>query len=94
MPHIEVRDVSLTYSTPSGTVPGVERVSFDMARFHMNTAIAAVDLLRRRGADWRRRHRRERDPRLRADPLGQRELRRHPDHRDELARSARVIGYL
>jgi ABC-type nitrate/sulfonate/bicarbonate transport system ATPase subunit len=30
MPHIEVRDVSLTYSTPSGIVPGVERVSFDI----------------------------------------------------------------
>jgi NitT/TauT family transport system ATP-binding protein len=32
MPHIEVRDVSLTYDTPNGTVPGVERVSFDIAQ--------------------------------------------------------------
>src|SRR5574341_679616 len=30
MPHIEVRDVSLIYDTPSGSVPGVERVSFDI----------------------------------------------------------------
>jgi NitT/TauT family transport system ATP-binding protein len=30
MPHIEVRDVSLTYDTPSGSVPGVESVSFSM----------------------------------------------------------------
>src|SRR5712672_3485900 len=30
MPHIEVRDVSLIYDTPSGTVPGVDGVSFDM----------------------------------------------------------------
>jgi NitT/TauT family transport system ATP-binding protein len=28
MPHIEVSDVSLVYDTPSGQVPGVERVSF------------------------------------------------------------------
>ena len=28
MPHIEVSDVSLTYDTPSGQVPGVEGVSF------------------------------------------------------------------
>src|SRR5438270_7696714 len=27
MPHIEIRDVSLTYDTPSGTVPGVAGVS-------------------------------------------------------------------
>jgi NitT/TauT family transport system ATP-binding protein len=32
MPHIEVRDVSLTYDTPNGTGPGVERVSFDIAQ--------------------------------------------------------------
>jgi NitT/TauT family transport system ATP-binding protein len=31
MPHIEVRNVSLTYDTPAGTVPGVAGVSFDMA---------------------------------------------------------------
>src|SRR6267378_898761 len=30
MPHIEVRDVSLTYDTPSGSVPGVNGVSFDI----------------------------------------------------------------
>src|SRR5258705_6129991 len=30
MPHIEVRDVSLVYDTPSGRVPGVDGVSFDM----------------------------------------------------------------
>jgi NitT/TauT family transport system ATP-binding protein len=30
MPHIEVRDVSLTYDTPSGRVTGVERASFDI----------------------------------------------------------------
>src|SRR5438552_344598 len=28
MPHIEISDVSLTYDTPSGPVPGVESVSF------------------------------------------------------------------
>ena len=30
MPHIEVRDVSLIYDTPSGPVPGVDCVSFDL----------------------------------------------------------------
>jgi NitT/TauT family transport system ATP-binding protein len=30
MPHIEVTNVSLTYDTPSGRVPGVEGVSFDI----------------------------------------------------------------
>ena len=30
MPHIEVRNVSLTYDTPAGSVPGVVGVSFDM----------------------------------------------------------------
>jgi NitT/TauT family transport system ATP-binding protein len=30
MPHIEVRNVSLTYDTPAGRVPGVERASFDI----------------------------------------------------------------
>ena len=30
MPHIEVRDVSLVYDTPAGSVTGVDRVSFDM----------------------------------------------------------------
>src|SRR6266536_3457917 len=30
MPHIEVRDVSLVYDTPSGRVPGVQGVSFDI----------------------------------------------------------------
>jgi NitT/TauT family transport system ATP-binding protein len=30
MPHIEVREVSLVYDTPSGRVPGVDGVSFDM----------------------------------------------------------------
>jgi ABC-type nitrate/sulfonate/bicarbonate transport system ATPase subunit len=30
MPHIEVCDVSLIYDTPSGSVPGVDGVSFDM----------------------------------------------------------------
>jgi len=30
MPHIEVRDVSLTYDTPAGRVAGVERASFDI----------------------------------------------------------------
>jgi NitT/TauT family transport system ATP-binding protein len=30
MPHIEVRDVSLIYETPSGRVPGVQAVSFDI----------------------------------------------------------------
>jgi NitT/TauT family transport system ATP-binding protein len=32
MSHIEVRDVSLTYTTPSGSVPGVEGVSFEIAQ--------------------------------------------------------------
>jgi NitT/TauT family transport system ATP-binding protein len=32
MPHIEVRDVSLVYDTPSGPVPGVAGVSFDIAQ--------------------------------------------------------------
>src|SRR5215467_10796560 len=31
MPHIEVTNVSLTYDTPAGRVPGVEGVSFDIA---------------------------------------------------------------
>jgi NitT/TauT family transport system ATP-binding protein len=31
MSHIEVRDVSLVYDTPSGRVPGVSGVSFDIA---------------------------------------------------------------
>ena len=31
MPHIEVANVSLTYDTPAGRVPGVEGVSFDIA---------------------------------------------------------------
>ena len=30
MPHIEVRDVSLTYDTPAGRVAGVEGASFDI----------------------------------------------------------------
>ncbi len=30
MPHIEVRDVSLTYDTPAGRVAGVESASFDI----------------------------------------------------------------
>src|ERR1700731_2199926 len=30
MPHIEARDISLTYDTPSGSVPGVRGVSFAM----------------------------------------------------------------
>jgi NitT/TauT family transport system ATP-binding protein len=30
MPHIEVRDVSLTYDTPAGRVPGVSGASFDI----------------------------------------------------------------
>src|SRR5512138_1544220 len=30
MPHIEVSDVSLTYDTPSGQVPGVDGVSIDI----------------------------------------------------------------
>jgi NitT/TauT family transport system ATP-binding protein len=30
MPHIEVRDVSLSYDTPAGRVMGVERASFDI----------------------------------------------------------------
>jgi NitT/TauT family transport system ATP-binding protein len=30
MPHIEVRDVSLSYDTPAGRVTGVERASFDI----------------------------------------------------------------
>jgi ABC-type nitrate/sulfonate/bicarbonate transport system ATPase subunit len=30
MPHIEVRNVSLVYDTPAGSVTGVDRVSFDM----------------------------------------------------------------
>src|SRR2546423_15672856 len=30
MPHIEVRDVSLTYDTPSGRVAGVAAASFDI----------------------------------------------------------------
>ena len=30
MPHIEVHNVSLTYDTPSGSVPGVAGASFDM----------------------------------------------------------------
>jgi len=30
MPHIEVRDVSLTYHTPAGQVPGVAGASFDV----------------------------------------------------------------
>src|SRR6266850_1127489 len=32
MPHIEVRDVSLTYDTPSGQVAGVQAASFDIAQ--------------------------------------------------------------
>jgi len=32
MPHIEVRDVSLSYDTPAGRVTGVERASFDIER--------------------------------------------------------------
>ena len=30
MPHIEVRNVSLTYDTPAGEVPAVAGVSFDI----------------------------------------------------------------
>ena len=30
MPHIEVRDVSLTYDTPAGRVAGVQAASFDL----------------------------------------------------------------
>jgi len=30
MPHIEIRDVSLIYDTPSGSVPGVQGVSFSI----------------------------------------------------------------
>src|SRR5256885_15611140 len=30
MPHIEVRDVSLTYDTPAGRVAGVTAASFDL----------------------------------------------------------------
>ena len=30
MPHIEVRDVSLSYDTPAGRVAGVDGVSFDI----------------------------------------------------------------
>jgi NitT/TauT family transport system ATP-binding protein len=30
MPHIEVRDVSLVYDTPSGRIPGVQAASFNM----------------------------------------------------------------
>ena len=30
MPHIEVRDVSLTYDTPAGRVAGVQSASFDI----------------------------------------------------------------
>jgi NitT/TauT family transport system ATP-binding protein len=30
MPHIEVRDVSLVYDTPSGRIPGVQTASFSM----------------------------------------------------------------
>jgi ABC-type nitrate/sulfonate/bicarbonate transport system ATPase subunit len=32
MPHIEVRDASITYDTPAGKVVGVERASFDIER--------------------------------------------------------------
>jgi NitT/TauT family transport system ATP-binding protein len=32
MPHIEVRDISLTYETPAGRVVGVEAASFDIER--------------------------------------------------------------
>jgi len=32
MPHIEVRDVSLTYDTPAGRVAGVAAASFDIAQ--------------------------------------------------------------
>src|SRR5215210_7315485 len=31
MPHIEVRDVSLAYDTPSGRIPGVQAATFSMA---------------------------------------------------------------
>ena len=31
MPHIEARDVTLTYDTPGGAVPGVRGVNFGMA---------------------------------------------------------------
>ncbi len=31
MPHIEIRDVSLVYDTPSGRIPGVQGASFDIA---------------------------------------------------------------
>jgi len=30
MPHIQVRDVSLTYDTPAGRVAGVQAASFDI----------------------------------------------------------------
>ena len=30
MPHIEIRDVSLVYDTPSGRIPGVQAASFNM----------------------------------------------------------------
>jgi NitT/TauT family transport system ATP-binding protein len=30
MPHIEIRDVSLVYDTPSGRIPGVQAASFDI----------------------------------------------------------------
>ncbi len=30
MPHIQIRDVSLTYDTPAGRVAGVDGVSFDI----------------------------------------------------------------
>ncbi|HJY16463.1 MAG TPA: ATP-binding cassette domain-containing protein, partial [Xanthobacteraceae bacterium] len=31
MPHIEARDITLTYATPSGAVPGVRGVNFGLA---------------------------------------------------------------
>ena len=47
MPHIEVADVSLTYDTPSGQVPGVDGVSIDIEASKISLCIVGPFGLRR-----------------------------------------------